>query len=346
MLLPGSDPADERSVTAASWLELVEDARLAPSPHNTQPWRLTPHSDREAELYAPVQRLLPVEDPDGRFLTAGTGMFLETLDVAAAARGLRLEYEPLYPDLGLDAEEPALVARLSLHPSAANGRLPVELLERRRTSRLPYDGRPAPDGALDELAAIAEGFGHRASFSSDPELVRFVLDLNAFTVFDDLSEDDRRREIGEWTRRSDEEAARLGDGFSPSCLGFPPLLVRLFFEHHRLCEPRLVRALLTRIYLRSMRGTATVGWISGPWRTPQEWLDAGRMLMRFWLALTAHGLYLQPFGSVITSPRAHARLAERLAADEGDGEIWLLLRLGFGEEPPRSPRRPAAEVVA
>lgn len=346
MLLLQPRVADERPVNAAPWLDLVEDARLAPSPHNTQPWRVGPISAHEADLYAPVDRLLPVEDPDGRFLTAGTGIFVEALEVAAAARGLRLEYEPLFPDLGVEAAEPALVARLSLHPSTSNGNFPLELLERRRTSRLPYDGRPAPDRALRELAAIAESFGHRASFSSDPELVRFVLELNAATLFDDLAEDDRRTEIAHWTRRSEGEASRLADGFSPSCLGFPPALISLFLDRHRLCEPRLVRAVLTRIYLRSMRGTATVGWIAGPWRTPPEWLDAGRMLMRFWLALTAHGLYLQPFGSVITNSRSHARLAEHLSVDEDGGEIWLLLRLGFSAEPPRSARRPAAEVVA
>jgi nitroreductase len=330
---------------AAPWLDLVEDARLAPSPHNTQPWRVVARSAHEAELYAPVERLLPVEDSDGRFLTAGAGIFLEALDVAAAARGLRLEYEPFFPDLGADAAEPALVARLALHTSTSNGHFPLELLERRRTSRLPYDGRPAAKRALDELAAIVDSFGHVASFSSDPELVRFVLDLNAATLFDDLAEDDRRREIAHWTRRSDDEAARLADGFSPDCLGFPPALIGLFLDRHRLCEPRLIRALLTRIYLRSMRGTATVGWIAGPWRTPPEWLDAGRMLMRFWLALTAHGLYLQPFGSVITNPRSHARLAEHLSVEEDEGEIWLLLRLGYSTEPPRSARRPAAEIL-
>lgn len=339
--------ADDPRVAAAPWLDLVEDARLAPSPHNTQPWRVVPRSPREADLYAPVDRLLPVEDPDGRFLTAGTGIFLETAAVAAAARGLRLDVEPLFPQLGAEASEPAHVARLALRDAAgSNGEFPLELLERRRTSRLPYDGRPAPEGALGDLGAIARQFGHGATFSSDRELVRFVLDLNARTVFDDLTEDDRRLEIAHWTRRSDAEAARLGDGFSPTCLGFPPALIRLFFARHRLCESRLLRVLLERIYLRSMKGTATVGWIAGPWRTPPEWLNAGRMLMRFWLALTAHGLYLQPFGSVITNPRSHARLAERLSVDERDGDIWLLLRLGYSAEPPRSARRPAAEVVA
>lgn len=345
MLLSQSRSVDDSPVATAPWLDLVEDARFAPSPHNTQPWRVVPRSAREAELFAPVDRLLPVEDPDGRFLTAATGIFLEALDVAAAARGLRLEYKALFPELGLDADDPALVARLSVRPSTSEGNFSLELLERRRTSRLPYDGRPAPEPALSELAAVAESFGHHASFSVDRRLVRFVLDLNAATLFDDLSEEARRSEIAHWTRRSEDEATHLADGFSPRCLGFPPALISLFLNRHRLCEPRMIRSVLSRIYLRSMRGTATVGWISGPWNTPAEWLNAGRMLMRFWLTVTAHGLYLQPFGSVITNPTSHARLAERLSVDEGDAEIWLLLRLGFSSEPPRSARRPAVEVV-
>jgi nitroreductase len=338
--------ADEADMAAAPWLQLVEHARLAPSPHNTQPWRVVPRSAHEADLLAPAERLLPVEDPDGRFLTAAMGIFLETLDVVAGATGYRLSAEPLFPALGDGAADPAHVARLSLQEGPAGASGALDLLERRRTSRLRYDGRAAPERALEDLRAVAAEFGHRADFSSHADLVRFVLDLNADTVFDDLTEDDRRTEIAHWTRPSDEEAARLGDGFSPSCLGFPPALIRLFFERHRLCEPRLVRAVLKRIYLRSTAGTATVGWLGGPWKTPPEWLAAGRMLMRFWLTLTAHGLYLHPFGSVITNPRSHARLAERLAVDERHGEIWLLLRIGYSAEPPRSARRPAAEIVA
>ena len=71
------------------WQEILNDARWAPSPHNTQPWLVRPLSPEAAELYAPRERLLPVEDPDGRFETAAQGIFLEALDVAAGKFGLR-----------------------------------------------------------------------------------------------------------------------------------------------------------------------------------------------------------------------------------------------------------------
>ena len=327
------------------WQEILDDARWAPSPHNTQPWLVKLRSPEAAELYALRERLLPVEDPDGRFAAAAQGIFLEALDVAAGKAGLTVEVQSEFPPLGVDADERPLVARLRLCQRNGPARFATALLHRRRTSRLRFDGRPVDEATLGRLCAIAAELGHEASFSSDPELVDWIVSLNADTVFSDLDEDDRRTEIGLWTHLSERAALARGDGFSPRGLGFPAPVVRLFIHRHRLFRPGPVRALARTLYTRSTRGTATVGWIAGSWGTPVECLAAGRMLLRFWLALTAHGLYIQPFGSVITSPTAHARLTERLRIREAEREVWLLLRIGSGPEPPRSPRRPLTEIV-
>jgi hypothetical protein len=319
----------------AMWSDLVEDARRAPSPHNTQPWLVEAVDDTHARVYSRAERLLPVEDPDHRFLTGGIGIFVEALRVAAAARGLELHDELVGP-----AGPDALVARVELRRGEPRTD-DLRLLLRRRTSRLPYDGRPAPQKALDDLARIAAGFGHVFRSSTDPELVRWVVELNAATLFYDLAEDDRRAEIRHWTRTSERAARVHGDGFSPRCMGFPGWLIRAFFDHHRLVRP--FETLIRRRYLRQLAGTATVGWIAGPWSTPREWYDAGRMLLRLWLAATGRGLVLQPFGSVITNPTAHARLDERL--ERSGDPVWLLLRLGYSAEPPESARLPVEQVL-
>lgn len=317
------------------WADLVEDARRAPSPHNTQAWLLEVEDDTHARVYSRAERLLPVEDPDHRFLTGGIGIFVEALRVAAAAHGL-----DVYDDLVGPAGPDALVARLELRPGEPRAD-DLRLLLRRRTSRLPYNGRPAPQPALDDLTRVTAGFGHAFHASSDPAFVEWVVELNAATLFYDLAEDDRRAEIRHWTRTSEREARAKADGFSPRCMGFPGWLIRAFFDHHRVLRP--VEPLVRRRYRQQLRGTATVGWIAGPWSSPREWYDAGRLLLRFWLAASAHGLVLQPFGSVITNPTAHARLDERIerAADP----VWLLLRLGYSDEPPASARLPVEEIL-
>ena len=340
--MPDAEPVAGESTP---WPRLVELASSAPSPHNTQPWLVHPTSDSEAELYVPAERTLPHTDASGAFMTSALGTFVEALDVAAAANRLAVEVEPLLPRLGAGSEERPLFARLRLVRRSAAPRFPAELLLQRQTARGAFDGRPADAATLTALESIAGDSGHRARFSSDPGLVDWVVHLNADTLFYDLGDEGIRTEIGRWVRRSNAEARRTRDGFSPACLGFPGPLVDLFFFHHGLFASRVARTLTRRLFLWRTRGTATVGWIQGPWTSPTDCFEAGRMLLRLWLELTRHGLYLQPFGSVITNPTAHARLAERLTVDEADHQVWLLLRLGFCPAPPRSLRRPLAEVL-
>src|SRR5215218_5359359 len=247
-MAPAQDSNQEREPKAFlsddmdGWREILDDARWAPSPHNTQPWLVRLLSPEAAELYATRERLLPVEDPEGRFETAAQGIFLEALDVAAGKLGLTVETEPLFPSLGADADERPLVARLRLGPLEEPARFAAQLLHRRRTSRLPYDGRPVDQQALAELSAIAAELGHQARFTSDPALVDWVVSLNADTVFYDLVEDNRREEIARWTHLSERTAQAQGDGFSPHGLGFPAPLVRLYFHRHGVFRPGLVRA--------------------------------------------------------------------------------------------------------
>jgi len=330
---------------AGSWGRWLEDARFAPSGHNTQPWLLDPLSDDEADLYYVPRRLLPVEDTTGRFSACFLGVFAEALNVAAAADGRHVELvgEPAPVDLR-PGTEPRLYGRLRAAQGATTD-VDGAVLRTRRTSRLRYDGRLVPQIAVDDLTSVASELGHELHLFADRDTVDWVVGLNADTLFDDLEENDRREEIGDWTHFSNRRAAHARDGFSPRSLGFPGALLRLFFDHHGLIGGRRRRALLRRIYLRSMRGTAQVGYPKAVWQTPRQCFDSGRLLMRFWLELTRHGLVMHPFGSVITNDRSHAALVERLGGSEADAEIWLLFRLGYSSTPPRSERLSSEELT-
>jgi hypothetical protein len=327
------------------WPGLIELARWAPSPHNIQPWRLRIRSDAEAELLYDPTRLLPDTDPTGRFSVVGLGIFLETLAIAARAQGMDVEADFATERLEPGSGPPRLWANLRLVPYTGEPDLDPRLILERRTSRLPYDGRPVPAGVLDELAAVAERFGYRMSTSSDRAFVDWVLGLNRDTLFEDLLEPTARRETGSWLRFSERAAAERRDGFSPSALGFPGPLLHAYFRLAPVFELPGLRHAIRGLYFRTMRGTSTIAWFSGPFEQHADWLAAGRMLARGWLVLTRHGVVLHPFGSIITNLRANAALQERIGSDEAGGLNWLIARLGYSAEPPRSHRLDARALV-
>jgi hypothetical protein len=335
---------DSTGAAESAWQRLLDYARWAPSPHNIQPWRVRVRSASEAELLYDGDRLLPDTDPSGRFSTVGLGVFVESLAIAAAADGLALDLDG---DLAAPAPGAGL-ARFALLKLGAGGRadpLDRELLVQRRTSRLPYAGRPVDEGVLGELSGLASSLGHRLTHTSDPDLVAWVLGLNRDSLFHDMTDPSARREVGRWLRFSAAEARTARDGFSPECLGFPGWLLSLFFHHHRLLELPLLQGLVRRLYFRTMRGTRTVAWLAGPFETPADWLAAGRLLARLWLSMTAHGVQLHPFGSIVTNREANARLRERIAIDEARGTLWLIMRLGYSDDPPRSLRLETDELL-
>lgn len=322
----------------ALWRDLLEDARWAPSPHNVQPWLVRCRDDGDAEILVPADRLLPDADPIGRFTGVGVGCLVEALAVSARAQGLELAASPTGRLPG-DADAVVVV---TLEPGAQQ-RDERALLRTRRTSRLPYSGSPVDGVLLDELAELSAAAGHTWRATSDPELVRFVIELNRETLFLDMTDPAARAEVGHWLRFSNREAAQRRDGFSPDALGFPGWLLRLFFHRHRLLELPGVRHGARALYGRTTRGTRTVAWIRGPFETFADGFDAGRLLMRLWLTMTRHGIRLHPFGSVVTNPLSNARLQERIEQDART--LWLVMRLGRSEEPPGSYRRGVDELV-
>src|SRR5262249_28492857 len=91
-------------------LELVAAATMAPSKHNSQPWRFRFDPARQTiGLYADPERMLQVSAPAGRGLHIAFGAALFNLRLAAAVAG-RHPVVRLTPD----ADQPLLIAAVRL----------------------------------------------------------------------------------------------------------------------------------------------------------------------------------------------------------------------------------------
>jgi hypothetical protein len=85
----------------------------------------------------------------------------------------------------------------------------------------------------------------------------------------------------------------------------------------------------------------TIGMLAGPFWEPAGAFQTGRFLMHFWLDLARRDLYLHPYGNLVTNRQAADWCRDAI----GVADIWLIFKIGFSAEPPRSYRRSVEEVL-
>ncbi len=328
-----------------NWHEILQYGRWAPSPHNMQSWLFQIESDDTVTLMYDPKRLLPGTNPTGSFMYVGFGVLHEMLSIAAAP--LVLEVEASYLDVTLDStlEGPQPLATLKLVPRKQKETLERDLIIERQTSRLPYDGRTIPPEVHQELAQIAEQFGHKYEYSDEQAQVDWVVRLNAETMFFDMSQAEARNEVASWMRFSQQSAEQRKDGLAAEAMGAPGPLMWLFANANWLFRLPGLYHLVRYSYEQGMQGTSTVGWLSGPFETPEENERAGRMMARLWLTMTKHQVYLHPFGSVITNPQAHAMMDEHFQNEDRQDDLWMLMRLGYSDKPYQAKRMPLQNMI-
>jgi nitroreductase len=134
----------------------VDYAVLAPSGHNTQPWRFKV-VDSTLELWADRTRALAVVDPHDRELTISCGAALAFVRIVFGQLGQDAVTEVLP-----EPDERDLLARVRLGaPREADERdtATFAAISRRRTMREPFKDRELPPELMQELELLAEREG-------------------------------------------------------------------------------------------------------------------------------------------------------------------------------------------
>lgn len=306
--------------------ELVRTATLAPSSHNTQPWRFQVAGDT-VELCLDRLRRLPVNDPRDRESTISCGAALLTLRVAAAGAGLGTTVT-LLPD----REAPDLMARVTVGRGQVETGLAGlrDAVAVRRTHRGRFLTGPLPPGVLDTMAAAVREEGATLR-RVQPEARRLVVGLVAEGDRRQFHDPAWRRELALWLR-----SPHAGDGL----------------RTNRLAAP-FSRAVVSHLDLgpsTSDRDAALV------WQAPElvvlttrtdataDWLRAGQALQRALLLATGAGVAT---GFLNQPCQVGGLLRDRLAAAVTTTETpQLLLRLGRPRRtPPATARRDDATPV-
>lgn len=315
----------------------VRHATLAPSSHNSQPWRFVPGQDRIL-LCADRLRALPVVDPFDRELIISCGAALFNLRVALAS--LDIGYAITLFPTSLDPDLLADVRLLRGQPVGAELAPLLSAISRRVTTRRPFS--PAPVAAAIEHALLeaARAEGVEVACATETATREAIADLVAAADQRQFADPRFRRELAKWIH-----PRHTGDGMPAYSAGIGSLL--------DFATPLVASAIRTfdvgggvaATHRALAAGSPLLLCIATNIDDAQAWLAAGEALERVLLVLTSHGLC----ASYLNQPIEVGELRAQLGAVLGmpaSACPQLLLRIGHGTPDAPSPRRPLSEVVA
>ncbi|WP_380676698.1 Acg family FMN-binding oxidoreductase [Salinigranum sp. GCM10025319] len=300
---------------------LLRYAILAPSSHNSQPWRFS-IDEGSVDVYADEARWLPVADADRREWYVSVGCALENLLVAAERFGF--EHDVTY----FPSDDESHVAHVVLSPGGSRsphrGGL-FDALTARSTNHGPYYGSVSTE-TLDAFESAV----------TDPDLwVRFVEATETRERIGSLithadrrqfEDPEYRRELGEWIGNG-----ALATSWVKAKLG------QLAVTHLDLGDRQ---AATDSVLVESAPVVVVLGADAD---TPSARVRVGQTFERLALLATTEGLSVHPMSQVLELPDLRAELTETL---DVEGSVLHLFRLGYADpDGGHSSRRPLPAVL-
>src|SRR4051794_31006745 len=305
-------------------------ATLAPSVHNTQPWRFHLRDGR-LDVYVDRGRQLAVLDSTSRQMIISMGCALMNARVSAAGDGIGVDVER-FPD----AQRPDLIASVIPTSGPADPALAAldHVIELRQTNRRQFADDEVPRPIITVLEEAAEAEDSVLFVVREPDQRVAVASLSQHADDIENLNPAYRAELRAWT--TDDPGRRDG---------VPGLAV-----------PHVDGSAQDDIPIRDF-DTRGVGGLPPVTRSSKEqclvllctdgdkvsdWLRAGEALERILLEITRHGFSASPLTQVTEVPSARAQLRSELGLI---GYPHVLLRIGRATVTPASRRRRLVDVL-
>jgi len=327
----------EPALTHEQVREVVAFAALAPSVHNTQPWRFV-WDGTSLEVHDDPTRGLAVLDPTGRERVMSCGAAIENAVLGVRGLGRDCDVE-LLPDPGRDD----LLARLTpgaARPATDEEHALVEAVPRRYTDRGRFLAKEVGGDVIDRLRSAAEGAGAwlRAVERQDEQIALSVLLSHAEEV--EAANPAYREELQRW-RTHDREAEGIPDA------AVPAEGVAARGSDYRLRDLDAGRegssagpaAPVDEPPVPEHPVVVIVGTLDDERR---DWLRAGMGMGRVLLQATVDDLAASPMTQVVEVERLRARLRQEL---DLVGMPQVVLRLGYGQGRMTTRRRPVEDIL-
>jgi nitroreductase len=315
------------SITRDDFVAGVAAAVLAPSLHNSQPWRFRLTADG-IDVLADASRTPAIADAHGWAVRIAGGAATYNLQLAFAVVGqpLRLRWLPV-------TDDPGLLARLT--PADPRPATPLQhrlfrVVPNRHSNRRPFRPELVPPDVRKKLKDAAQEEGTWLELVVGRIPVAAVAEI-AHAANRVLQRDGAyAAELASWSRRDDSAV----DGVPADAGG-------LSTEPQDLLPQRPFSDLVRRPG-KDYEEDPLVAVLGTLGDTPIDHLQAGYALQRILLTITDAGLTSSMLSQPIEVPSAQEQL--RLALGRY-GTPQMVLRIGYGEAGSSTPRRPVTDVI-
>lgn len=313
--------------------EILYLASLAPSGHNSQPWKVLIETPEKWILSLDATRLLPAVDPEGRESLLSLGAFIENLSLAGLNYGYAIDYEiPENPDLF----KTKII--LNLNKTAPKA-FDADRIKMRRTVRAGYLNKELLADDFNFISGGDKRFIYYSPYSPEGEYIAAgVIEANRLQA----ERKEAVKELSEWIRFSNSDVQKYRDGLSPASMditGIAGLFVRMFYNKESVMSESFKEKTIEMV---KEQCASSGGWIiiTSAGSSALELIETGRLFEQACLKIRERNIALHPMSQMLEEESLKKNISKLL---EINGHIQFILRCGYVKSYPEpvTLRRPA-----
>lgn len=328
---------------------------LAPSSHNTQPWRFEIDEKKyQITIFLDRNCILPVSDVIGRQSIISIGCCIKNIEIASSYFGMSIDI--VYSSITVDDTRPTKNASGFLKIAELNFQKSdhdidndlFSVIWERKVNRAEYDTSKniAPE-VVEKIVQPADSDDVYLHIIDD-KLRKFALaEFQSQAEGYVINNSNFSKELGHWLLPNDtkEFLGMPGFGFGFSDEDSLRIHQGLLNQGSKLePEDTLKFSLAAK---KGMEQSSFIGLIMSDQDTPMNWLSAGRYLERTLLYLTSQGIQTAIHAAIVEVPLINAMFAASIGTTK---KILCVFRVGHVKYEkdllrPHSPRLPLEKVL-
>jgi len=310
-------------------LKIIDIAKLAPSVHNVQPWKVRVSGDTVIILIDKSNKLT-YGDPTGRESFISLGIFSETLILAAKRFGLDVE------KLTIKNKQAQITFKKSQNKTSKDEY--ENFIKSRSTDRSIYKKIDINKKTIDSITNIGSTKKVKVWAIVDNEKINMIAELTSKGISLALTSPDFRREL----------SGLLILPWSNKQRGIPVKSLKIPWYIETL-EPVLIKLGLglkseARLEKTRWQSASAVIFITTQGDMQEDWLLAGRTYLTVSILIEKAGLSQATSAALVEASTFHEDIEKMLKTKQ---RIQCVLRIGRGSSKKvYSPRVPAEQLIS